>query len=134
MTSKQNYMARMELNRQNRLAMGLLSERFPQVASILINMTYYQKGANPVLMLRTINVQPPDSAYFNMDCLIKGCVDGGFDLTSIIGKMVKARKKIAKGKLVCRGKTDTNSPDHASVDYEIAIHYGRKSDRKASRR
>ena len=127
MTSKQNYMARMELNRQNRLAMGLLSERFPQVSGILINMTYYQKGANPVLMLRTIHVQPSDSAYFNMDCLIKGCVDGGFDLTSIIGKMVKARKKTAKGKLVCRGKIDTNPLDHASVDYEIEIHYSKKS-------
>ncbi len=127
MTSKQNYMARMELNRQNRLATGALAERFPQVASMRIHMTYYQKGVNPVLMLRTINVQPPDSAYFNMDCLIKGCVDGGFDLTSIISKMVKARKKTAKGKLVCRGKTDTSSADHASVDYEIEIHYGKKS-------
>jgi hypothetical protein len=127
MTSKQNYMARMELNRQNRLATGLLSERFPQVSSILINMIYYQKGANPVLMRRTIHVQPPDSAYFNMDCLIKGCVDGGFDLTSIIGKTVKARKKVVKGKLVCHGKTDTNSSDHASVDYDIEIRYNRKT-------
>jgi hypothetical protein len=126
MTSKQNYMARMELNRQNRLAMGLLSERFPQVSGILINMTYYQKGANPVLMLRTIHVQPPDSAYFNMDCLIKGCVDGGFDLTSAIKNMVKARKKTAKGKLVCRGKTDTSSVDHASVEYEIEMRYNKK--------
>lgn len=127
MTSKQNYMARMELNRQNRLATGLLSERFPEVSSILINMTYYQKGVNPVLMLRTIHVLPSDSAYFNMDCMIKGCVDGGFDLTSVIKKTVKARKKTVKGKLVCRGKTDTNSADHASVDYEIGIQYRKKS-------
>lgn len=127
MTSKQNYMARMELNRQNRLATGLLSERFPQVSSILINMTYYQKGVNPVLMLRTIHVQPSDSAYFNMDCLIKGCVDGGFDLTSAIKNMVKARKKTAKGKLICRGKTDTSAAEHASVEYEIEMRYNRKS-------
>jgi len=129
MTSKQSYMARMELNRQNRLATGLLSERFPQVSGILINMTYYQKGANPVLMLRTIHVQPPDSAYFNMDCLIKGCVDGGFDLTPVIRNMVKARKKTVKGKLVCRGKTDTNSADHASVEYEIEMRYNKKKSR-----
>ena len=127
MTSKQSYMARMEVNRQNRLAMGLLSERFPGVASILINMTYYQKGANPVLMLRTIHVLPSDSAYFNMDCMIKGCVDGGFDLTSTIKKTVKAHKKTVKGQLICRGKTDASSRDHASVDYEIAIQYKKKS-------
>jgi len=127
MTSKQNYMARMELNRQNRLATGLLSERFPEVSGILINMTYYQKGANPVLMLRTIHVRPSDSAYFNMDCLIKGCVDGGFDLTSVIKKMVKDRKKTGKGKLVCHGKTDADSLNHASIEYDIEIQFGKKS-------
>jgi hypothetical protein len=127
MPNKQNYMARMELHRQNKLATGLLSERFPEVASIVFHMTYYQKGANPVLMLRTINVLPTDSAYFNMECLIKGCVDGGFNLTSVIKNMVKSRKKIGRGKLSCSGKTDTNVPDHASVEYEIAIQYKKKS-------
>lgn len=127
MPNKQNYMARMELNRQNRLASGLLSERFPGVSGMVINMTYYQKGANPVLMLRTINVLPSDSAYFNMECLIKGCVDGGFDLTSVIKGMIKTRKKVARGKLVCCGKTDSNTPDHASVEYEIAVQYGKRA-------
>lgn len=117
----------MELNRQNRLATGLLSERFPEISGIVINMTYYQKGTNPVLMLRTINVLPTDSAYFNMECLIKGCVDGGFDLTSVIKDMVKTHKRVGKGKLVCGGKTDAHSADHASVDYEIAIQYNKKS-------
>ena len=127
MPSKQNYIARMELHRQNKLAMGLLSERFPEVASIVFHLTYYQKGANPVLMLRTINVLPIDSAYFNMDCLIKGCVDGGFNLTGVIKDMVKTRKKIARGKLSCRGKPDTNVSDHASLEYEITIQYNKKS-------
>ncbi len=127
MPSKQNYMSRMELNKQNRLATGLLSERFPEVSGMVINMTYYQKGVNPVLMLRTINVLPSDSAYFNMECLIKGCVDGGFDLTPAIKSMVKNRKRVGRGRLVCGGKTDTRTSDHASVEYEITIQYSRKS-------
>ena len=127
MPSKQNYMSRMELNKQNRLATGLLSERFPEVSGMVINMTYYQKGVNPVLMLRTINVLPSDSAYFNMECLIKGCVDGGFDLTPAIKSMVKNRKRVGRGRLVCGGKTDTRASDHASVEYEITIQYSRKS-------
>jgi len=127
MPNKQNYMARMELHRQNKLATGLLSERFPEVAGIVFHMTYYQQGANPVLMLRTINVLPTDSAYFNMECLIKGCVDGGFNLTSVIKNMVKSRKKVGRGKLSCSGKTDTNVSDHASVEYEITIRYNKKS-------
>jgi len=117
----------MEQNKQNRLASGLLSERFPNVSGIVIQMTYYQRGVNPVLMLRTINVHPTDSAYFNMACLIKDCVGGGFDLTPVIAEMVKAHKKAGKGKMVCRGKTDAGVSDHASVAYEISIQYVKKS-------
>ncbi|MCL5024332.1 MAG: hypothetical protein M1497_13400 [Nitrospirae bacterium] len=125
MPHKQNYLARMELNRQNRLATGPLSERFPQVSGIMISMTYYQKGVNPVLMLRTIHLLPSDSAYFNMECMIKGCVDGGFDLTPVVTNMVKARKKTGKGRIECLGKTENHTGDHASVEYEIGIRYER---------
>ncbi len=117
----------MELNRQNRLASGLLSERFPGVSGIVIQMTYFQKGANPVLMLRTINILPSDAAFFNMECVIKGCGGGGFDLTKVIANMVKARKKVGKGKLFCCGKIDERALDHASVEYEIGIQYGKRS-------
>lgn len=127
MAHKQNYTAQAELNRQNRLACGLLSERFPAVSGIVIQMTYFQKGANPVLMLRTINVLPTDAAFFNMGCVIKGCDGGGFDLTKVIAKMVKAHKKVGKGKLACSGKVDSRSIDHASVEYEIGIQYGKRS-------
>lgn len=127
MAHKQNYTTQAELNRQNRLAAGLLSERYPGVSGIVIQMTYFQKGANPVLMLRTINILPTDAAFFNMECVIKGCDGGGFDLTKIIAKMVKTRKKVVKGKLSCCGKVDARALDHASVEYEIGIKYGKKS-------
>ncbi len=121
----------MEANKQHKLAAGLLSERFPSVSGIVINMKYYQKGSDSVLMLRTVNVIPSDSAYFNMECVTKGCVDGGFDLTKVIAKMVKARKKASKGKLVCCGKIDSPSSDHASVDYEIGIQYSKGPAKKS---
>ncbi len=121
----------MEINKQNRLAAGLLSERFPHVSGIVINMKYYQKGSDSVLMLRTVNVIPSDFAYFNMECVTKGCMDGGFNLTKVIAKMVKDRKKTSKGKLVCCGKTDSPSSDHASVDYEIGIEYSKASAKKS---
>lgn len=125
MAHKQNYTARMELNRQHRLSAGLLSDRFPDVSAVVIRMTYYQKGINPVLMERTVNVLPSDSAYFNMECMVKDCVDGGFDLTAVISDMVRAHKKTERGKLVCSGKADTIASDHASIAYEIGIQYNR---------
>ncbi|MDI6890230.1 MAG: hypothetical protein QMC83_04735 [Thermodesulfovibrionales bacterium] len=127
MAHKQNYVERMELNKQLRRASGLVSERFPEVSGIVIHMTYYHKGVSPILMVRTVNFFPSGYAYFNMDCMIKGCVDGGFDLTSVITDMIKHHKKLGKGKLVCNGKGDTLASDHASITYEIRIQYNKQS-------
>lgn len=126
MANKQQHSAKAELNRQNKLAAGLVSERFPKVSSIVVNMTYYQKGINPVLMVRTVNVLPTNYAYFNMECMIRDCIGGGFDLTPIITRMVKGLKKVAKGKLVCKSKNESLAPDHASITYEITVKYNNK--------
>lgn len=127
MSHKQNYAAKTEQNRLNRLATGLLSDRFPNVSTIVIQMTYYQKGANPVLMLRTVNIVPANFAYFNMECVIKDCTGGGFDLSPVIAGMIKTRKKAGKGKLVCRGKIDSKASDHSNIDYDITILYNKNS-------
>ncbi|BCB95375.1 hypothetical protein JZK55_02970 [Dissulfurispira thermophila] len=129
MSNRNNYTAKMTLKKQNRSAAGLVSERFPYVSDIIIHMTYYQKGPNPVLMLRTVNVFPSSYAYFKMDCMIKDCDGGGFDLTPVIAEMVKTHKKVKKGSLVCHGKTDYHSHEHASIDYDIMIKYNKKSER-----
>jgi len=123
MTHKQNYLAKMELNKKNRLAAGLVSDRFPKVSGMVIHMTYYQRVSEFVLMERTVNVSPKDYAYFNMECMIKDCINGGFDLGQVISDMIKHHKKSGKGKLVCNGKNDILSSGHASVSYEISIKY-----------
>jgi hypothetical protein len=124
MAHRQNYIEKVELNKQRRLEAGLVSECFPNVADIVVRMTYYQKKAiNPVLMVRTMNFWPSQYAYFKMDCMVKGCVDGGFDLTSVISKMIKSHKKTAKGKLLCNGSIDAIVSIHASITYQISIKY-----------
>jgi len=125
MANRQQQAAKLELKKQNTFAAGLLSERFPQVAGMVIHMTYYQHGINPVLMVRTLNVFPTSAAYFKMDCMIKGCDNGGFDLTPVIKIMIKTRKKEKKGSIDCKGKVDTVTTDHASVEYDITIKYGK---------
>lgn len=114
--------------KQRRLESGLVSERFPEVSGMVIQMTYYQeKGVNPVLMERIVNVIPAGYAYFHMECMIKGCVHGGFDLTSTIQNMIKSHKKLSKGKLNCEGKIDAVACEHASITYEIRIQYKKHS-------
>jgi hypothetical protein len=114
----------MEQKRQNNAAAGLVSEQFPSVSGIVIHMTYYRKAVIPLLMVRTVNIAPTSYAYFKMDCMIKGCDGGGFDLTSVVANMVKTNKKVKKGALVCQGNVDTLSADHASIEYETVIEYG----------
>ncbi len=78
-------------------------------------------------MVRKLNVFPTSAAYFKMDCMIKGCENGGFDLTPVIKNMIKTRKKEKKGSIDCKGKVDAVTADHASVDYDITIKFGRAS-------
>jgi hypothetical protein len=118
-------MQKMELKKQINLAAGLVSERFPSVSGIVIQMTYYQNAANPVLMVRTFNVSPASYAYFKMDCMIKGCVGGGFDLTSVVTDMVKAHKKLKKGGIPCLGNFDLPADNHARIEYEITMQYNK---------
>lgn len=127
MANRQQQQAKVELKKQNTSAAGLVSERFPEVAGMVIHMTYYQNGINPVLMVRKLNVFPTSAAYFKMDCMIKGCDNGGFDLTPVIKAMIKDRKKEKKGSIDCKGKVDAVTAEHASVDYDIAIKYGKTS-------
>lgn len=121
MTNKQRNAARMK-RMQNRIDAGRLSDRFPAVSGIVIHMKYFQREMNQAVMERTVNFFPSSYAYFRMECMSKGCVEGGFDLDRTIAQMVRNRRESGEGKLVCDG--DNVYPDHSRVDYKITISYG----------
>jgi hypothetical protein len=133
MAHKQNYLEKAELNKQRKLESGLVSECFPGVSFIVIQMTYYLKGIDQASMVRTVNFWPSRHAYFNMDCMIKDCVDGGFDLTSVIALMIKKREKSGKGEISCKGKISNRASQHSRVAYKITIKYGADSQRIKSK-
>lgn len=114
-----NNQASIERN-QRKLDAGLMSKHYPEVASIVINMIYKQKGiANPIH--RTINFFPGSYAFFRLDCLSSDCVDGGFDMTQIINSMIRNHSEVSKGELGC---VDSGPrPDHSKIVYEVAIQY-----------
>lgn len=122
---RHNYALKMELKKQVNIAAGLVSDRFPTVSGIVIQMIYYRKAAIPILMVRTVNISPASYAYFKMDCMIKSCNGGGFDLTSIVANMVKTHKKTKKGSIICHGTVDALNSEHARIEYETVIQYKR---------
>ncbi|MBZ0156153.1 MAG: hypothetical protein K8I29_08050 [Alphaproteobacteria bacterium] len=126
MAGRQKHDGERESGRQHKLAAGLVSEKFPGVERMVLHMTYYQKGENPVLMVRTVNVLPSSPAYFKMECMIRGCLNGGFDLTPVIRKMLKEQKRTMRGRMECEGTSRELPPDHAHISYEITVEYRKK--------
>jgi hypothetical protein len=123
MKKKQDYFEKKELNKQKKLDAGVVSSLFPNVVSIAVLITYYKKLSNSVLMVRTVNFFPTSYAYFHMECIMKECVNGGFELTQAIKNLIKKHKISGKGKMVCNGKNDGLASGHTSIDYEISIKY-----------
>ena len=99
---------------------GHVAEHFPQVARIVISMTYTQRGIGKSLP-RTVHFVPASYALFAVSCLDKDCVDGGFDFTQIITGMIGRRKEVTKGELSCEG--NGLAVDHSNVEYEVVIQY-----------
>jgi hypothetical protein len=110
---------RME-RKQLKIDSGLLSERYPDVSSVVISMNYYQRNAGTVLMQRTVNFFPGSAAYFLMECMRRDCIDGGYNLEPVVTTMTKDRLEAGNGELVCSGD---NPPSHARINYTIAINY-----------
>jgi hypothetical protein len=104
---------------QRRIDAGFVDKHFPEVASIVINMMYNQKGIQKSLP-RIVNFFPSSYALFRVDCLSRGCVDGGFDLTQVITAMIRNRRETTKGDLSCEGGS---SHDHSAIVYEVTIQY-----------
>ncbi len=122
---RQNHFAKLEQIKKNKLAAGLLRDRFPKVSGIVIQMTYYH-GSHQTLMERTVNFCPSDYAYFNMACMTRGCENGGFDLSSVIRNLVKKGGKSAKGEICCEGHSPDLGEGHASIAYKVSISYAHK--------
>lgn len=115
--------AEQQERRQHKLDAGLISIRYPGVASIIIAMDYYRKGqspSSPSFLQRTVNFFPGSAAYFLMDCMADSCTHGGFDLEPVIYTMVKGLQKSSNGELSCTG---SDSHGHRRINYKIAIQY-----------
>jgi len=122
MTNSEKNAARREKTQQ-KLESGLISEHFPKVSSIVIDVTNSYGKINPITVLRTLNFWPNSYAYFNIECLSKGCLDGGYDLDQVITMMIRTCKKSGKGELVCDG--NNISFEHSNILYKINIRYNK---------
>ena len=109
MNSKLKNSERLQI-KQQKADSGLMSERYPNVASVIVAMNYYSGSSEQVIMQRTVNFFPNSNTYFKMECMKRDCIDGGFNLESVIAKMVKAALNQLKGNSSAPEKISQDTP------------------------
>ncbi len=109
--------------KQQRQAAGLISKRFPEVSSIVIEMQHHKSGIREMLIARTLNFSSESHAYFHIECLNRDCSDcsEGFDLDQVVTSMVRCRAVLRDGQLDCKGRGLTSG--HVNISYKIMVRY-----------
>lgn len=114
--------ARMERAR-HRMEAGPISKRFPEVSSIVVDMSHIRRGMMALPLLRTLSFSADSHAYFHVECLNKDCKDciEGFDLDLVIASMVRSHALSREGELDCKG--DGLTSGHVHIAYKVTIEY-----------
>jgi hypothetical protein len=108
---------------QEREDAGLISQRFPEVSNIVVDMQHNKKGLSAVHLLRTLNFFSDSHAYFRVECLNRDCKDctEGFHLDQVVAAMVRNHTSSKEGELNCEGNGITSR--HVNISYKVTIRY-----------
>jgi hypothetical protein len=122
MTYREKCDAKLERMRDRQDA-GLISQRFPEVSSIVVDMEHNRKGISAVHLLRTLKFFSDSHAYFRVECLNRDCRDctDGFSLDQVVAAMIRNHKPSQEGKLDCEGNGITSRS--VNISYKVTIQY-----------
>jgi len=123
MTYRELCDARKERTRRKHDA-GLISKRFPDVSSIVVDMKHHRLGMSAILLSRTLNFSSDSYADFHVGCLSRDCKDcsEGFDLEQVVTAMIRSHASSREGQLDCKG-TGGPASNHVNISYQVTIRY-----------
>ena len=105
MPRKQDKPWRRERRDRERVA-ARIRNRFPQVREITLDLTFTDHDQQVAPSQATPRYSGDDPAFFEIDCPMRECVSGGFDLTEAVTAMLSNRQAVASGTVVCQGWQD----------------------------
>jgi hypothetical protein len=122
MTYREKCDAKLE-RMQERQDAEFISQRFPGVSSIVVDMEHNGKGISAIHLLRTLTFSSDSHAYFRVECLNRDCKDctEGFHLDQVIAAMVRNHTSAKAGELNCEGNGMTSR--HVNISYKVTIQY-----------
>ena len=107
----------------DRQGAGLISQRFPEVSDIVIDMEHNRDGISTMYLLRTLKFFSDSHAYFRVECLNRDCRDctDGFHLDQVVAGMIRDHMSSKEGELHCEGNGITSRS--VNINYRVTIQY-----------
>jgi hypothetical protein len=104
-----------------------LRERFPQVEQLVVDMAFTDVKEMGRYSAQMRSFSASAKAFFAIACPRTLCLDGGFDLDSIVLDLLGTCGTTSMGTLECRGWVDPTRPEHArcrlQMHYRIQVRY-----------
>lgn len=90
----------------NYYAAPLISEKYPNVQKIVIEMIFKDFDGFNDPAPRTMDFPSDARAYFHINCPYWECIDGGFDLNTAVATTIHKRQTNFSDALKCQGWQD----------------------------
>ncbi len=122
MTYRERCEAKLERMREKQ-ASSLISQLFPEVSDIVVDMEHNGEGINAIRLVRTLIFSSDSHAYFRVECLNSDCKDctDGLYLDQVIAGMIRNHSSSQAGELNCEGNGLTSR--HVHISYKVTIRY-----------
>lgn len=99
-----------------------LKEDYPQLENLTIDMSFkthddWCENPNPKQEVYS----PNSKAFFGLKCPLRSCVDGGFNLSAAVSKMVANGETKTSGTITCPGWQNTRRKHRCLLEMTYSI-------------
>jgi hypothetical protein len=102
-------------------------DRFPGVEQIVADMTFIDVKETGHYSAQMRSFSASAKAFFAIACPRALCLEGGFNLDTVVTTMIAAQQSTAAGTLECAGWTEPSRSQHAhcllQLSYRIHVTY-----------